>query len=443
MANANNRSGLSAMWKSLSLPTRLNVLFCTLLAGALAVLLVSLLAFSAGHLEHGREPVERVAAQIASAINTELRADPAEREVVTRLLRQLNTQATGSLRYRDATTTLAAPPSSAFQVPAWFARMLGADAQPRALPIAALSGDLVLYPGDSSDVYEKWIAFLFIVAAPIAIGLLAFAVAQLTVRATLRPLRELSAAISRLKDGNYNNLVACQGPPEIQRACEQINALANVLTTLQASNQEFMKRIVGVQDDERAEIGRDLHDEFAPLLFAARANARALQTQGGSPALAAQASEISRIVEAIQKTNSRLLARLRPLDLENLGLARNIAALTDSPAARAGNLATDIRLDPAIDRLDELAARTVYRFVQEAITNILRHAKASQAGIRATHQGSLVTAEVSDNGIGMPEGTPLGRGLEGMKERIGALGGTFWVASSSSGTVVRCTFPVG
>jgi two-component system, NarL family, sensor histidine kinase UhpB len=155
------------------------------------------------------------------------------------------------------------------------------------------------------------------------------------------------------------------------------------------------------------------------------------------------AGEISRIVEAIQRTNSRLLARLRPLDLQNLGLTRNIAALIDSPAAKAGNLAADIKLDPALDRLDELSARTVYRFVQEAITNVLRHAKASRAGVLATIQGSLVTAEVSDNGVGMPDGTLLGRGLLGMKERIDALGGTFLVASNSAGTVVRCTLPVG
>ena len=73
----------------------------------------------------------------------------------------------------------------------------------------------------------------------------------------------------------------------------------------------------------------------------------------------------------------------------------------------------------------------------------MRHAKASKAGVLATIQGSLLTAEVSDNGVGMPDGTLLGRGLQGMKERIDALGGTFLVASNSAGTVVRCTLPFG
>ena len=84
----------------------------------------------------------------------------------------------------------------------------------------------------------------------------------------------------------------------------------------------------------------------------------------------------------------------------------------------------------------------MYRFLQEAVTNVLRHAMASKAGIRATIHDSLITAEVADNGIGLTAGTKLGRGLEGMKERIGALGGTFVVESGPSGTVVRCTLPL-
>jgi two-component system, NarL family, sensor histidine kinase UhpB len=431
------------MWTSLSLQTRLSVLFCTMLGASFALVLAALLAFSVKHLQHERAPAEVLATQIGDAIDTELRADPAARDAVARVLRRLNEQTTGSLRYRDATTAEIVVPQSPFQVPAWFGRLIGAETEPRMLPIAPLSAQLMLYPNDSADVYEKWVAFVFIVAAPVVLGLLAFAISQLTVEATLRPLLDLGAAITRLKDGDYNRLVPCNGPPEVRRACEQINALAGVLTELRTSNHAFMKRIVSAQDDERAEIGRDLHDEFSPLLFAARANAHALRTQGGDPNLAALAGEISHIVEAIQKTNSRLLARLRPLDLQNLGLTRNIAALIDSPAAKAGNLAADIKLDPALDRLDELSARTVYRFVQEAITNVLRHAKASKAGVLASVQGSLVTAEVSDNGVGMPDGTLLGRGLQGMKERIDALGGTFLVASNSAGTVVRCTLPVG
>ena len=431
------------MWKSFSLQTRLSVLFCTLLLGAFAIVLTSLLVFSATHLQHEREPMEVMATQIAGAINAELRADPAQQAALTRLIRRLNDHPTGNLRFRDADTPPTPATPSAFQIPTWFNDLIDAGAQPLIFPVLSSSGQLVLYANNSADVYEKWIAFVFIGLAPVVLGTLVFGISQVSVEATLPPLRDLSAAISKLKDGDYSAAVAPVGPPEIQQTGDEINALAGVLTSLRTSNQAFMKRIVRAQDDERAEIGRDLHDEFGPLLFAARANALALQRLSGDPRHSALASEISSIVEAIQRTNSRLLARLRPLDLENLGLTRNIAALIDGPAAKASDLLAQVKLDPAIDTLDELSARTVYRFVQEAITNVLRHAKASKAGILATIDGAHVTAEVTDNGVGMPDGIRLGRGLAGMKERISALGGTFLIDSGSSGTVVRCTLPLG
>jgi two-component system sensor histidine kinase UhpB len=433
------------MWKSLSLQSRLSVLFCTVLLAVFAVVLAGLLVFSATQLQNEREPPVQLASQLTEAINAELsRGDPARQEALNGLLRRLNGRPESLLRYREAPTVELKPPPASFATPAWFGRLMGAETEPQVFAIQGSSGQLVLFPSDSANIYEKWIAFLLLAAAPFVLGLFAFGVALVIVRAALRPLRELAASISGLREGDYGGSITTQGPPEIRRACEEINALAEVMSSLRESNNAFVKRIVSAQDDERGEIGRDLHDEFSPLLFAARANAHALQSHGrGNPEIAALTAEISRIVESIQRTNGRLLARLRPLDLENLGLARNIAALIDSPAARAGNLLTEMRLDPEIDRLDELSARMVYRFVQESITNILRHARASRAAILATMQGSQLTAEVSDNGVGMPEGTRLGRGLEGMRERISALGGTFLITSNSTGTVIRCTLPLG
>ena len=431
------------MWTSLSLQSRLSVLLCAIFTGACLIVLAALVGFSISHLRHEREPAGLLGAQVAGAITAELRADPAQRELIVRLLRRLNEQPAGHLRYVEVDAPLPPALPPAFDVPRWFGWLVDAETQPASISLPALPGQLVLHPSDSADVYEKWIAFLTIALAPLVLGIVAFAVSRATVGAALQPLRELSTAISRLRDGDYGVEVACEGPPEMRRTCDEVNALAKVLTSLRAGSQAFGKRIVSAQDDERADIGRDLHDEFGPLLFAARANAHALQKRCGDLQLSALAGEISGIVEAIQRTNSRLLARLRPLNLADVGLAQSVAALIDSPALKVGKLAADIDLDPAIDRLDELSAHTVYRFVQEALTNALRHAKASKANIVATVHGSLVTAEVSDDGVGMSEGTALGRGLEGMRQRIGVLGGSFAVSSSSAGTVVRCTLPVG
>jgi signal transduction histidine kinase len=101
------------------------------------------------------------------------------------------------------------------------------------------------------------VAFKFVVGTPLLLGLLAFGISRLTVQATLRPLREAAAAITKLKLGDYKVVLNCSGPPEVRRACAAINALAEVLASLQTENRSLMKRLVSAQDDERAEIGRD------------------------------------------------------------------------------------------------------------------------------------------------------------------------------------------
>src|SRR6476659_3306199 len=95
---------LPDMWKSLSLQTRLSVLFCTMLIVTFAFLLLALIAFSTRHLQYEREPAEQIAAQVANAFNAELASNPSEREVMTRLLRRFNEQPEGILRYRDSAT---------------------------------------------------------------------------------------------------------------------------------------------------------------------------------------------------------------------------------------------------------------------------------------------------------------------------------------------------
>src|SRR5262249_23184573 len=157
------------------------------------------------------------------AINSELRAEPTEREVIIRVLNRLNSEAAGSLRFQDATTAQTVVPASPFGAPSWFSRLVGAETQPRTFPIGSPAMQPLLYPSDAADIYEKWVAFVFILAAPFVLGAFAFTIAQATMQTVLRPLRDLSTAISRLQDGDYNRPAQCDGPPEIRRACEQIN----------------------------------------------------------------------------------------------------------------------------------------------------------------------------------------------------------------------------
>jgi two-component system sensor histidine kinase UhpB len=98
-------------------------------------------------------------------------------------------------------------------------------------------------------------------------------------------------------------------------------------------------------------------------------------------------------------------------------------------------------IDPALVAVDGVVSQTVYRVLQEGITNVLRHARATELRLTATVLAGQVLVEISDNGVGMAADAVIGRGLTGMRERVRALGGTFELSRSDGRTYVRCRLP--
>src|SRR4029077_20786205 len=154
-------------------------------------------------------------------------------------------------------------------------------------------------------VYEKWIGFLAIVLSGSTLMLLAAMSAYFTTGSAIRPLQELQAGLARLRAGHYDTMIAAAGPPEIRRSCEAANQLARTLRHLSQDNRDLLRRLVSVQDDERRELARELHDELGPLLFAIRANATALAetttgglAEAGSPAQGILQQRILQAAEA-------------------------------------------------------------------------------------------------------------------------------------------------
>ena len=143
---------------------------------------------------------------------------------------------------------------------------------------------------------------------------------------------------------------------------------------------------MSLQDDERQDIARELHDELGPLLFGIRANTVALM-ESLPPDMAgpeASAQGILQSVEALQYANRRILDRLRPLYIQELGLGRSIHTLLQNARAQAPELKLSARIDPGLNEIDGLLSQTVYRVIQEAVTNVLRHANARSLDVTAT-----------------------------------------------------------
>ena len=440
------------MWKTWSLRTRLCIFLCTMFLTALIAGLVLLRVFAADQLAEENEPAGRSSVSIAGALNKALSTSSNPEATLDAFVAELNATG-GDIKFRKAGMSPQPGPekpaagSGSGRVPGWFVRLLALPELARHTPVLIRGervGELVFEPDMVADVYEKWIGFLAIVASGAALTFVTLAITYLTVDAALKPLRDLGGGLARLRDGHFAGRIPCSGPPEIAESCEAANELAATLTQLDRENRSLLRKMVSIQDEERRDIARELHDELGPLLFAIRANVIAMVDNGaaGQDDPDSPAQKALQSVEALQLTNRRILDRLRPMHIEEFGLQSSIQKLLRGVRSQVPAIDVTFEIDPALDAVDAVVSQTVYRVMQEGITNVLRHAQATEMRLKATAADGKVVVEISDDGVGMPADVVMGRGLTGMRERVRALGGTFELSRGDGQTRVRCSLPL-
>jgi len=220
---------------------------------------------------------------------------------------------------------------------------------------------------------------------------------------------------------------------------------ATAVATAQTVEAERLQQQVEIAERERARWARDLHDDTLQGLAAIRISlAAALQSSSGDRAekLERAAAETVGRLEGQIGELSRLIDDLRPAPLERLGLEGALAALAEEVAARGGlAVETEVDLGLTLNRDEE---RVVYRLAQEALNNVAKHSGASRATLSAAWAEEEVRIGVEDDGAGFdPGAVEAGRGLNGMRERAEALGGTVEIASRpGGGTRVLARMPV-
>jgi two-component system sensor histidine kinase UhpB len=417
---------------------------------ALVLGIVSLRIFAGTQLIDENEPAARSAQLIADALNVTLRLSPDPQHTLEAFGQSLGTA--GAIQFRRVRTGAPVHPPSAGtapeNVPAWFLGLMTLPDVGASYPImieASHVGDIVFSPDISADIFEKWIGFLAIACSGIALTALTALIAYFTAGAALEPLRDLGAGLTRMRGGNYQELIPATGPPEIRKSCEEANELARTLSRLSQDNRDLLRKIVSLQDDERRDLARELHDELGPLLFGIRANTVALleAVPQDREQLDSPAEGVMQSVEALQQANRRILDRLRPLYIQDLGLEKSIQTLLRNARSQAPELELTSKIDDSLAEMDGLLSQTIYRVIQEGVTNVLRHARASSMNVAAAIQHRQLLIEISDDGVGFPDKNVFGRGLTGMHERVRALGGTFQLLRDSGRTYVRCRLPIG
>lgn len=318
-------------------------------------------------------------------------------------------------------------PLPARAAPAWFAALFRPDIGSVTVP-GPDGGRLILSPLADSDVAAIWAEFIDLAAVLSLSFALGSWLVWLTVGQALRPLSDFSAAFLRIGSGDYSAKVREAGPLELVRLGRGVNDMAARLAAMQARTHRLEDQLRTLQDEERADLARDLHDEIGPHLFAVNvdaAMARRLIGEGRAGEAARQVAAIQDAVGHMQRLVRDILGRLRPTELIELGLKAAIEELVAFWSARHPGITFQVAVpdDEALAVADAVR-ETLYRVVQEGLNNAVRHGRPSRIEIEVAglEDGDIV-ARVSDDGAptGKPEGA--GFGLRGMRERVAAAGG--------------------
>lgn len=338
--------------------------------------------------------------------------------------------------------------------PAWFAALVAPPIKPDIVPVVVDGRsvgqvEIIGEPGDEiAEVWENLVAIGTVAALlNIAmIGILYFLFGRI-----LDPLAVLAAGLSDLEHHSYGVRLPSLQARELAGIADRFNALASALETMRFENQRLNRRLITAQDDERRRTALELHDEVGPCLFGLKAYASSIAgaigvlPDGTRQSLSECSCEILAITEHLQSINRSMLDRLRPMALGHVPLKEILGQLVHERARQHPQISVDFKSGALARSYGDSIDLTIYRCLQEGLTNVIRHAQATRAAAevyRDTATGRLELT-VRDDGRGMPSDVLEGFGIRGMRERVEGLGGRYSIASEPGrGTSVHISIPL-
>lgn len=220
--------------------------------------------------------------------------------------------------------------------------------------------------------------------------------------------------------------------------------LKEEVVTKSSAVERLAARIETVRFDERTDLARSLHDDLGQLIVGARMELGNIERvlSGERAPEGDDLSFLYEIVESLARSTKRLVGDLRDEGPEHApNVAESIEALV-APIRERAKMDVTTRVDLA-EALPAATRETIYRTVQEAMTNILKHAKAKHARIVVRSESSVIGITISDDGVGFDASDrPAGWGLIGVRERVESLGGELSIESSSAGTHIEARLPI-
>lgn len=333
--------------------------------------------------------------------------------------------------------------------PDWFIRMM----EPEAVAFRRLItkgsksyGYLVVEADPSDEVTEVWQDIQTLFWLGVFFLLLILSLIYLALRQGLRPLSQLSDALGHLEQGDFTARVDTSAVKELNPIQIRFNHMASVLEKTMVENHALAGNMLSLQESQQRDLARELHDELAPCLFGIRVDLGEIERIAGENHLIEieeKVGSVKTITNHIQSLVRKMLSRLRPMTLDDLGLTEALRDMLHNWRERQPEIDWEWDFVGEFESLPDTLQVTIYRLVQECTTNCVRHAHASHVKVEVRREAETIKVTVTDDGKGLDANLVKGFGLIGMRERVSALGGRIaFDTEEGRGLQVRVLIPL-
>lgn len=300
------------------------------------------------------------------------------------------------------------------------------QSRPLTLSEGMKAGTVEVHPHWALEGQALWHRWGLLATAAAALMLTLWSASRLVARA-LAPANQVLQALDRLAAGDLQVRLPPMHLRELNRIGRGFNRMAAHQAQVHRAQQQLAQHLLQARETERRRLARELHDEMGQSLAALQAEAAAmsLMTAQALPQAARSAQAMSRTTAQLLEGLQRVLADLRPQALDRFGLSVALQSLVELPRRRAdgSQLHVTLQMPECWAPLPRDHDVHVYRIVQEALTNVLRHTGAHAATVSLARDAEGFNLHVADDGTDAPEDLTAGHGLLGMRERVQALGG--------------------
>jgi len=338
--------------------------------------------------------------------------------------------------------------------PAWFVQLV----KPQPIEFRRiLSGpdipytEILLWADPSDEITEVWIetrsVLIFLLLFIVLVNFLIY----YTLGRDLAPIESILIGLERIELGDYNLRLPKFKLAELSRISDKFNHMAEVLLQTRQENRNLTQRSLLIQERERRNLARELHDELGQSLSAIKAVAVSIEktTSDNEKSIKDSAITIMSFTDRMFEVAKNMMQRLRPSILDELGLLTALQEIIDSWNGRYGEVFCHFEHDSGISDLGEDININLYRIVQESLTNIAKHARANEvfvtmARTRNEKNEDILEVRIQDDGIGFDmTKVRKGLGLLGIRERVEALNGNFVLAAiPGEGVEMNITIPL-